>query len=222
MPGRKTPIVTHEIYHVFNRGINRQPTFTDKKEYQRAKWAIYFYQYSKPPLSLSKFLSLEDQRKQDMLNLLKKSTKQVGILSYCLMPNHFHILLTQQEEGGIAKFLSNFQNSYTRYFNKKHQRDGSIFLDQFKAVRAENDEQFVHLTRYIHLNPFTAYVVKTLKELEQYQWCSFKDYLEGDDQIVDSELVMKFFKNINEYRKFVLDQANYQRELKRIEHMLLE
>lgn len=222
MPGRRIPIVTNEVYHIFNRGLNRQPTFISKGEYSRAINTINFYRFSTPPLSLSKFLKLEINKRSDVLKILTQSKKLVEIFSFCLMPNHFHFLLKQTIDNGIAKFLSNLQNSYTKCFNTKHNRDGPLFLDQFKAVRVETEEQLVHLSRYIHLNPHTGYVINSLKELEKYPWSSFPDYLQGKGEFVDISSISGLFKNPGQYKKFVFDQANYQRELKEIEHLLLE
>lgn len=222
MPGRKTPLVNGEIYHVFNRGIDRRPTFTTKREFQRAQQTLSFYKFFKLPMSLSKFLRLETKKQDKVLDLLMQNKNLVEIFCYCLMPNHFHLLLRQEQDQGIAKFLSNLQNSYTRYFNIKHERDGSLLLDQFKAVRIETEEQLIHVSRYIHLNPHTGYVVKTLGELENYPWSSFPDYLQGNSKIVNIEFILNLFGSIREYKKFVFDQADYQRRLKEIEHMVLE
>src|SRR3989344_7879200 len=123
MPGRILPLVNSEVYHVFNRGIDRRPTFITKAEYQRAIKSISFYRFAKPPLRLSKLLLLENKRQVEILESLEKSEKLVEIISYCLMPNHFHFLLKQTQENGISKFLGNFQNSYTRYFNTRNKRD---------------------------------------------------------------------------------------------------
>ncbi len=222
MPGRITPLVSGEIYHVFNRGANRQPTFTNKREYKRAEITISFYRFLKPPMSLSKFSKLEQIKQNEILDLLRQSNKLVEIFCYCLMPNHFHLLLKQLEDKGISRFLSNLQNSYTKYFNTKHERDGSLFLDQFKAVRIETDEQLVHLSRYIHLNPYTGYIVKSLEDLEQYSWSSFPNYLEERGEFVNVEFIQDFFKSSKKYKKFVFDQSDYQRKLKEIEHLLIE
>lgn len=138
------------------------------------------------------------------------------------MPNHFHLQLKQKEDQGIAKFLSNLQNSFTRYFNISHERDGSLFLDQFKAIRIETDEQLIHVSRYIHLNPYTGYVVKSLKDLENYSWSSFPDYFQEGENLIEKDFILSFFKSSEEYKRFVFDQADYQRKLKEIEHLLLE
>lgn len=222
MPGRIVPLVDGEIYHVFNRGINRQPTFTAKKEYQRAIQTIRYYRVSTPPLRLSKFLELEKKRQIEMLRVMELTDKLVQVIAYCLMPNHFHFLLRQTQTDGISKFLGNFQNSYTRYFNTRNQRDGSLFLDQFKAVRIETEEQLVHVCRYIHLNPYTSFVVKEFSDLEQYPWSSFSDYLQNNDSLVEPDVIMGLFKNTSVYKKFVFDQADYQRSLKEVGHLLLE
>ncbi|MBI4039531.1 transposase [Candidatus Daviesbacteria bacterium] len=222
MPGRIVPLANGEVYHVFNRGINRQPTFINRRDYQRAQETINFYRFLKPPISLSKFLRLEDYKQDDVLKILKQSNKLIEIFCYCLMPNHFHFLARQMSDKGIAKFLSNLQNSYTRYFNIRHERDGSLFLDQFKAVRIETDEQLIHVSRYIHLNPHTGYVVKTLEELERYPWSSFPDYLNGQGQFTDLVFILSFFGSVRGYKKFVFDQADYQRKLKEIKHLVLE
>ena len=222
MPARKIPLVTEEIYHVFNRGINRQPTFTSKREYHRAILAIKFYHFAKQPSSLSKVLSMSKDLQEKVLKGMDGSEKLVEIIAFCLMPNHFHFLLKQKKDGGISKFISNFQNSYTRYHNTKNERDGSIFLTQFKAVRIITDEQLDHVSRYIHLNPHTGYIVKTLEELEYYPWSSFKYYLIGDYDFINPQIVLGRFKNIASYKQFVFDQADYQRELKVIEHLIME
>ncbi len=222
MPTRKMPLVTDEIYHVFNRGINRQPTFNSKREYERAMLALSFYQVAKPPIRLSKFLVQNPDVQESLLKSMAELSKLVDVISFCLMPNHFHFLLKQKQDKGISNFLGNFQNSYTRYFNTKNKRDGSIFLTQFKAVRIVTDEQLIHVSRYIHLNPYTGFVVKTLSELENYEWSSLKDYLKADFTSINPELVLGLFKDSNSYKQFVFDQADYQRELKLIEHLTLE
>ena len=223
MPGRIVPLIFGQLYHVFNRGIDHRPTFTDKREYQRANESISYYRLRNLPISLSKYLRLDKERKLEMSKLLVKSEKLVEIHSYCFMPNHFHFLLKQVFDNGISKFLSNFQNGYTRYFNTKHKRDGSLFLDQFKAVRIESDEQLVHVSRYIHLNPYTGYVIKRVEDLLSYEWSSFKEYLtQNEGNITEKTLILGFFPSREKYKRFILNQADYQKRLKEIEHLIFE
>lgn len=224
MPGRTEPITTGEIYHVYNRGIDRRPTFTNKREYERAFLTLRFYRFVSPAPKLSHFLELSKIDKDERLSRLEaEGQKLVEFFAYCLMPNHFHFLLKQVVDRGISIFLSNFQNSYTRYSNIGHKRTGPLLLDQFKAVRVETDEQFLHVHRYIHLNPFTSYVVKTVEDLVTYPWVSLKEYWEKDHGVIcDTSPILSHYKNNREYRKFILNQTEYQRKLEAIKHLLLE
>lgn len=224
MPFRKYPLVTGEVYHVFNRGIDRKTTFIDKREYERAVQTIDFYRFATPPVKLSRFLSMSTEDQERVIKNLKQSDdKLVSIISFCLMPNHYHFLLKQLVDRGIANFISQLQNSFTRYFNAKHERIGPLFLDQFKAVRIETDDQLIHVNRYIHLNPYTSYVVKDLESLKKYPWSSFLEYLENEiNGICDKELVYFFFKKRSQYKKFIFDQADYQRKIDKIKHLTID
>lgn len=223
MPGRLIPLVTQQVYHVFNKSIDDRQVFVAKRECLRTIETLRFYQLSSPPLRLSKLLNLPQERRTEIIPQLKNWDKLIEILAFCLMPNHFHFLLKQLKDNGISKFLSNFQNSFTRYFNTKNKRTGPIFLDQFKAVRVENEEQLLHVSRYIHLNPYTSFVVKDIKGLENYPWSSFPYYIKGEEnEICSLSLVLASFKNPQSYYQFVIDQKDYQRELHKIQHLLLE
>ncbi len=223
MPRRLIPFITKNIYHIYNQGIDKRPTFIDIREYTHAIETIRFYRYN-TQLKLSTFLKLPKSEKELFTSLnLKEENKQILIISLCLMPNHFHFLVQQTFDKGISRFASDFQNSYTKYFNAKHRRKGSLFLDQFKAVRIETDEQLMHVSRYIHLNPYSSYVVKTLEEVERYPWSSFKEYISWQSaDISEKSLILSHFKNNEAYRNFVLDNAAYQRELDKIKHLILE
>lgn len=222
MPGRLTPLVEGEIYHILNRGISHQPLFTGNREYRRALDAMYFYSFDSLPLKFSYFLKLSREKRENIINKLLQGKKLVEIICFCLMPNHFHFLLKQIAEKGIAEFMSNFQNSYTRYFNTRHKRIGPLFQGPFKAVRVETDEQLLHLSRYIHLNPHSSYVVKNIKDLEKYQWSSFLEYLGKRKGFCQKEIVLSFYRVPEDYKKFVYDQAEYQRELQKIKHLTFE
>ena len=224
MPGRNIPLVTGEIYHIVNRGIASQPTFLNKRNYHRAIETLFYYQYINFPVKYSRFLSLStDLREQISKELIRKKQHFIKILAYCLMPNHFHLILEQYVDRGISKFMSNFTNSYTRYFNTRNERDGPLFKDKFKAIRIETDEQLLHVSRYIHLNPYTAYIIKTLRELEDYPYSSFPEYIgKISAEICSKDYILGNFKDKSAYKKFVLDQAEYQRELGKIKHLILE
>ena len=224
MPLRKTVLANGETYHVFNRGVNHQPIFIDKRDYPRALEILSFYRFAKPPLRFSFYNRLPVEEKLNFWKELeRKNQKIVILLSFCFMPNHFHFLLRQERENGISKFLANFQNSYTKYINTRHVRSGHLFQGQFKAVRIENESQLLHTSRYIHLNPYTSYIVKTVDQLEKYPWSSLPEYIKDDDKgICEAKNVLSCFSSSRQYLQFVLDRKDYQRTLKDIEHLLLE
>lgn len=223
MPGRLLPLVTGEIYHVFNRGIDHRPTFTSKSEYQRAMSTLQFYQRNSSQMKLSHFLTLARDKRQIILEKATQLEKLLEFLSFNLMPNHFHLLVRQKKDAGTSKFMSDFQNSFTRFSNTIHERVGPLFVNRFKAVRIETTEQLLHVSRYIHLNPYSSFVVKNLNELENYPWSSLPEYLDQSDQnICEKETIFSFFKNRADYRKFVFDRADYQRKLETIKHLVLE
>lgn len=224
MPGRSLPFVTGEIYHVLNRGIDHRPTFLNQKEFQRGIEGIKYYLHLSPPVKFSHFLVLPEPSKKEIIESLHtKNKKLVEFISYCLMPNHFHFLLKQLVDKGISKFMSNFQNSYTRYFNSRHERKGPLFLNQFRAVRIETEEQLLHVSRYTHLNPFSSFLVKKLENLKDYQWSSLREYLDLEkDSFCDKFAVLSFFKSTQNFTNFVFDQADYQRKLEIIKHLTLE
>lgn len=216
-------LADNEIYHIFNRGIEQRPIFTSKREHIRALTTIDFYRFKNPPLRLAKVLVLNEEEREKFLSKLKNEGKKlVDIISYCLMPNHFHFLLRQKMESGISDFLSNFSNSYTRYFNTKHQRIGALFQGIFKAVRIESEEQLVHTSRYIHLNPLVSYLVEE-EELETYPWSSLPELLGFNERkICDKETILGPFPSKEEYRQFIFDQVDYAQKLEAIKHLLLE
>lgn len=224
MPARNIPLVTGEIYHILNRGIASQPTFIDRQSYKRAIETMAYYQSISPSQKYSLFLIQARKKREEILRKVKdKGNFLAEIIAYCFMPNHFHLLLKQRAEGGISKFLSNFTNSYTRYFNARYHRDGPIFRGKFQAIRVETEEQLLHLSRYIHLNPYSSYVVKNPEELVSYSYSSFPEYLrKAVNEYCQKEIILSHFSTPEGYEKFVLDQADYQRTLERGKHLWLE
>lgn len=223
MPARFTPLVTDQYYHIFNRGVNKQPIFEGVKDYKRAMEILEFYSYI-PKLRYSKFLLLsQEDRGRFMDNLHQENDKLVDIVCFCLMPNHLHLLLCQKKANGISKFMANLQNSYTRYFNTKHERIGPLMQGQFKAVLIEDDDQLLHVSRYIHLNPYSSFIVKDLAGLEKYPWSSLPEYLGIEStQICNKQIMLSHFRSAKDYKQFVFDQADYQRKLEKIKHLVLE
>lgn len=223
MPGRELRFVTDEIYHTFNRGIEPFQTFTNEGDYRRALLTLELYHLATPPMKLSQLLSLDKGVQEQILNNIRQEEGVVDILSFCLMPNHFHLLLRQKKDGGISKFMGDFQNSYTRFFNTKHERKGPLFLRPFKAVKIYSEQQLLHVSRYQHLNAHSASIVKSLEQLEGYPWSSLPEYLGLTERdLCEKETILSHFKDISSYRNFIFDQADYQRSLEEIKHLIAE
>ena len=163
MPYRTFPLITGEYYHVFNRSIGKIPIFVRTRDLNRMLEVCKFYTFHETSIRFSYFNRFYPNEKLEYINRLKKtSNKQVEILAFCFMPNHYHFLLKQLEDNGVSTFIRKIQDSYAKYFNTKYSRTGSLFQSNFKAVRIEEDEQLLHVSRYIHLNPLTDYVIKNI------------------------------------------------------------
>jgi len=219
---RKVVFANKEIYHVFNRGIEKRPIFIGKRDYDRALQTLDYYQYSGISSSLSQVLKLEKDKRDFFLAQLKlKGERLVEILSFCLMPNHFHLLLKQVQEDGIKTFLSNFSNSYTKYFNIKSDRIGPLLQGIFKAVRIEDDNQLVHVCRYIHINPIVSLVIKK-EGLIDYPYTSFPEYLGREEGFCRKDEILSYFPSVKKFEDFVFDQIDYGRKLESIKHLVFE
>ncbi len=223
MPYRQTPLVTGETYHLFNRSVDHLPIFTHKRDCQRAIETLEFYLYKNSPLRFSHYDRLAAPEKTKLCLSLHRSPKQLDIYAFCLMPNHIHLLAKEETPNGIATFMRHFQNSFARYHNTKYKRHGAVFQAMFKAVRIENNEQFLHVQRYIHLNPLTSYLLKNEKELTQFPWSSYQSYLhERVSPFVNTNPILEQFSSIDQFRRFTIDQIDYQRNLHQIQHLTFE
>lgn len=223
MPIRYIPLVQGYHYHVFNRGVNKRPIFKSKYEYNRFLLLLRFYNSLEYPVKFSKFIKLSVDQRKEIWNRLGREKTHTDILTYCLMPNHFHLLLKQNSENGISKLLGNLQNSYARYFNIKNERIGHLFQGQFKAVKIDGEEQLLHVSRYIHLNPYSSAIVKKIEDLENYEWSSLREYINKIPfKLCSKESIMTSFKNPENYKKFVFDNADYQKELENIKHLTFD
>lgn len=221
---RKLVFQNGSLYHVFNRGIERRNVFQDIREFRRALELVSFYNHKNIRIRYSHFLQLSLKPRESALKRLSESEKLVDILAFCLMPNHFHFLFRQKTDKGISTFIANFTNSFTKYFNTKYKRIGPLFEGVFKAVFVESDDQLIHLSRYIHLNPVASSIVNN-NQLLNYKWSSYSAYLSLSKEnkiVLDKETVLSFFKSSKQYEEFVLDQIDYAKQLEKIKHLTLE
>lgn len=211
---RRVVLAENEIYHIFNKTSFNLPLFKNKRDYRLFCESITYYLQTNPPVKFSHY------RKNKNRYSINPRLKLVTIICFCLMPNHFHFLIKQKQKDGIKKFIQRLCNSYAHFYNTKYQLKGSLFQGNFKAVRVADDEQLLHLSRYIHLNPVTSYITEYP---QQYEFSSYNAYL-GKENInfIDPSIVLEQFTSLESYNKFVLQRKDYQRELENIKHLLLE
>lgn len=221
---RKEELVTGEIYHIYNRSIADFKIFNSTPDFLRMKNMLRYYQVEKMNLRFSQFIELYIVKEAGFINhfisLSKDKNKLVQIIAYCLMPSHLHLIVKQSIDNGITKFMGNLLNSYSRYFNIKYNRKGPLWEGKFKNIFVDDDQQLLHLTRYVHLNPVTGYLVN---KPEEWAASSYNEYISKNndndgickyDDILDIESAV--------YKKFVEDRISYQRDLAKIKNALLE
>lgn len=202
----------NSIYHVFNRGVEKRKIFLDKQDYNIFLYYLFIY--------LSPLKTVLSRHPRLPLRLYDKNmADEIMLLSYSLMPNHFHLLIKQKSKDGISKLLKQITNAYTLYFNSKYERVGGLVQGRFKAVGIDRDDLLIHIARYIHLNPVVAGIVKNPKD---YEWSSYKIYLENTDSFCETKTILSYFPTISDFEKFVLDHIEYARELEKIKHLALE
>jgi len=228
---RKVQFVEEEYYHIYNRGVDKRKTFMDDED--RYRFLHDLYEFNDENLT-PEFCRRVNTVGNPVPHSEMPRELLVEISCFCLMPNHFHLILKQLVENGIPKFMQKM-GGYTSYFNLKHERSGTLFQGPFKAVRIKTDDQMVHLNRYIHLNPVDIFQPKwkergikdleeTIKLLEKYRWSSYLDYIgiKNYPSLINKQFVLEsYFKRGKCYKKFILDGL-IEGNLSKIEQVILE
>lgn len=212
---------TNEFYHIFNRTIANQPIFDNIDNLGKIFRIINYYRF-KQKIKLSKFYSLPHRIQNEYIEEAHENLPLVEIYSFAFMPNHYHFLLRQSQDKGISRFISDIQNSFAKNFNLVNDRNGSLFQTGFKSRRIAFEEDFFHISRYIHLNPVTSNLIK-FNELMNYPFTSLNWYLNtNSNKFINTEYLLNHFQNLNNYIKFLEDQVEYQQKLKQIKNLLIE
>jgi len=151
MPRKNTKksFVLDGIYHVYNRGVEKRNIFLDEADY------LYFSSILRSALKKE---APEDMIGNVLRNRIQNFSDTITMLAYCLMPNHFHFLIKQQDEHSLDKFIKSVCTRYSMYFNRKYKRIGSLFETVYKAILIKDDAYFLHISRYIHKNPTKLHI----------------------------------------------------------------
>lgn len=214
---RKDALANNYVYHVMNKSIAGYTIFNNVYDYLRFVAILKFYLKESPELGYATFLRLPIAEQEMFLQKHYLKNDIVEIIAYCIMPTHFHLILRQLIDDGISKFVSNVCNSYSHYFNLKHNRKGPLWQGRFKNVSVEGDEQLLHLTRYIHLNPVTSNLIE---DPEDWEFSSYKEYIqETNDKLCNFDILDI---KPGAYRRFANSQKDYQKRLHIIRKEMIE
>lgn len=224
---KRLKYITDYVYHIYNRGVDGRNIFTKDNDYLRFIHSLYEFNDTKFALPHGRIFKEEAN--------FRRSSRQplVNILCFCLMPNHFHLILQQIATGGITKFMRKLGTGYTMYFNVKHKRNGVLFQGRFKAIMVDSDEYLMHLSRYIHLNPVGLVEPDWKQEgiknwhnakhfLREYRWSSYLDYIgmKNLPSITNRHFLQKYFKEQIEYKSFV--EEFVRKDIAKIKDILLD
>lgn len=215
---RKIDFMEGEFYHIYNRGNSKQAIFKDKEDYNRFVELLYI---SNCPENFNLF----DLKRNSNFNVftIERKSNLVAIGAYCLMPNHFHLLLTPTTEDGVSKFMQKLATAYSMYFNRKYKRTGGLFEGKFKAEHASNDNYLKYLFSYIHLNPIKL-IDKNWKEgglkdkkqainfLNTYDFSSYANYMDPQKPtaiILNIKAFPQYFTNQKAFKSEIFDWINF-------------
>ena len=216
---RKIPFLAGEYYHIYNRGVDSRIIFKDEYDYERfmvllhlcnGKNTVDMRNYSREGKSFAKIFSVD------------MGDKLVDIGAYCLMPNHFHILIYERIEGGISMFMKKISTAYSMYFNRKYERKGGLLDRPFKAKHIDKDPYLNWVFSYIHLNPVKIIdsswkengilnPVKAEKFMKEYKYSSYYDYFIDNREesiILKKDVFPEHFGELNNFKYLVQEFKN--------------
>ncbi|WP_145035126.1 transposase [Caulifigura coniformis] len=186
MPRRRTIIAPGEYYHLYNRGVNREPVFFGRDNY------LFFLK------RLRRFL-FDEQQVADP-SVCGSVTRPVEVVAYCLMPNHYHLLVHLNGDD-LSDRMQSLSQAYTNAINRARGRVGPLFQGRFESRHVERDEYFLHLSRYIHLNPVVAGLVSRAEDWEFSSYRDYSNWRAGD--LPSREAVLRSFESGDAYCRFV-------------------
>jgi putative transposase len=197
----------NEHFHVFGRGVNKEKIFIDQQDYARFIFLITHFQsptkiyniswYTKSFIKSGSFNIKKDKAEE----IFKK--RNTELVAFVLMPNHFHILVKNLEDGILSVYMHRILTAYSKYFNAKYNKKGHVFEGPFGAISVENNTQLLYLSAYIHKNP--KEIKEWVNNYEKYPYSSYQDYISSNrwENLLVTDIVLKQFKDWVKYRDFV-------------------
>ena len=207
----REPLATGEYYHIYNRGVDKRSIFSDVRDVERFLLSMNVFNSVKPILSIRDVFELKDKAEAG------DGKKLVEFVAYCLNPNHYHFILKQLVDGGIAEFMKRLNGGYTWYFNKRNARNGALLQGVYKSKLISDNDKLLELSVYVNIN---NQVHKIKGENAKLVRASWDEYVDGVVGICKKGVVLEQFKNPKEYRKFAEDMLPLLHERKEEEKEL--
>ena len=204
---RKTQFANDELYHIFNRGIDKRNTFLDNKDISRFFQSMLEFNTIEPIGSI-----FENSFQRRLGSEASKSDKLVSFVCYCINPNHYHFLLRQLTDDGIKKFMHRIGTGFTKYFNNKYDRSGNLFQGPFKSIHVDSNEYLLYISAYINFNDRVHQLGSEASKLSISSWGEYMG--NKNNGFCERDLILSQFKNLSEYKKFAEDSLKYILERK--------
>lgn len=206
---RKVVFAEGEFYHVYNRGTDKRAIFLDDQDFARFLQSMIEFNVTDPIGSLYQhsFINNKNQLRSLAPKLIavgNETGKLVEIIAYCLNQNHFHLLLKQVSEHGIARYMQRLGTGYTNYFNHKYERSGSLFQGTFKAIHVDSNEYLLHVSAYVNLN-FRVHQLGGEASRYRGSWEEYMGVMKSKKKergICNIDPILGQFRNAREYEKF--------------------
>ena len=240
MPSKRLQFDNGQFYHIFNRGVEKRKIFLQTSDLFRFISCLYELNDKNLVVMRNRIESRKERRKNRGATPVIRQPL-VEIIVFCLMPNHYHLILRQLIDGGISLFMKKLADSYVGYFNLKHNRKGmgSLFQSRFKAVHIKADNQLANLIGYIFTNPVELLEKnwkeegvrnpkKATKFLESYKWSSYLDYIGilNFPSVTERQFITEFFGGSNKIKEFIEEQilhkSEFKKDFEKIKDIILE
>ena len=202
---RNIKIAPGEYYHLFNRAVNKQVIFHDVRDYARFLFLILYFQseikFPQIGRIVKEFVKSRAFDTGDEQEISKNRT--VELVAFCIMPNHFHLIVKELEEGGIADYMQRVLTAYSKYYNVKYEKSGHVFQGPYRVVHIENDRQMLYLSAYVHRNP--RELKGWLSREGSYPWSSYTDFVERNrwSKLLMPDIILGSFKGPEKYKKYL-------------------
>lgn len=230
-----------DIWHILSRGVDKRIIFLDDEDRFRFIHDLFEFNDQNPVSDVFYTFNKSNKSSWDFVSpkIEKKPRKLlVDIYAFCIMSNHYHLLLSPLVENGVTQFMRKLNIGYAKYFNEKYDRTGALFEGRYKSIIIKNDAHFLYLPFYIHCNPLDIIDIgwrtgqlrkynEAIKFLENYRWSSHLDYLgkKNFPSVINQNMLLDIFGGRKNYEKAInqwLSDMKISKQIQEMNTLLLE